>query len=329
MSLSEKKCKYLLAAVFMSISFIAGASAFNYDASNQSMPLFKSEIKALAVQAVTLAQSYLANDPKDSKGLVLLNFAKHFMPDNREVLLLRGKLKFNVKILPPKDKVSQSEFINLLEASLKKVKNRNTELSRHLTAIFCATIRMFKPDDEEAIVTLISFEDAGINTDIDQLLGRSLEQSQNVKYDSTDSRYVISNIKKSLLVQANEPWTDSFVKVKTGKIIRVQAFRSWKLGGVGGRLTMCDADGYTDLNAVDPNKTATTKKTTTTTLTKSELQAHPGSLLAQIGKKIYPVGRKAVFRAESDGILYFGPYEWGDYSNNEGALLVTFEVSDK
>lgn len=326
---SKKNCKYFLITVCLCINFAFFAEAFNYDSASQ-LPLFKSEIKTLATKAVILAQSRLANNPKDEKGLVLLNFAKHFMPENRDVLLLRGKLRFNVKIEPPKSKASQSEFVDLLEDGFKKVKNKNTAISRHLTAIFCATIRMFKPDDEEAIITLISFEDEGINTDLEQLLGRNLQQSQNVKYDRNDSRYVISDIKKSLVVPANEPWTDSFVKVKIGKIIRVKAFRSWRMGDVGRKLSTCDADGYTDFDPLDPNKKpANKKKKVPAAFSKTELQAYPGSLLAQIGKKIYPVGREAVFRAETEGILYFGPYEWGDYSDNEGSLLVSFEVSDK
>jgi hypothetical protein len=55
----------------------------------------------------------------------------------------------------------------------------------------------------------------------------------------------------------------------------------------------------------------------------------PGCLLVKIGKTIYPAGRNVVFRAESSGILFFGPFEWDGYSDNSGYLLVNVKVSDK
>ena len=71
------------------------------------------------------------------------------------------------------------------------------------------------------------------------------------------------------------------------------------------------------------------KNTASRIFQKSSLKANPGCLLAKIGKKEYAVGGEAVFRVEASGILFFGPFEWGDYSDNIGSLKVTFQVSDK
>ena len=94
-------------------------------------------------------------------------------------------------------------------------------------------------------------------------------------------------------------------------------------GGEG----IADTDMETLLNP--PSSSKKKKKTASRAFQKSSLKANPGCLLAKIGKKEYAVGSEAVFRAESSGILFFGPFEWDDYSDNIGSLKVTFQVSDK
>lgn len=330
-TINKKIVLWLLAVMVCSI--VPAAVTYNHQYGNK-LPLFKSEIKTLSDQAVLLAHSRLAANPKDTTGLMLLKFAEHFSPDNRAVLLLRGKLYYKVKIHKLKNKPSSSTFVALLQRSLAKVKNKNSIIARHLTAVFCAMIRLFVPDYEPAIITLMQFKDKGFATELNTLFQRDLQQTNNIKYDDNDPRYVISNVKKSIMVPANEPWTDSFVKVKAGKFVKVKAFRVWEMGDVGKNIPACGADGYTNFDPKNPNvknkkKKKKSKKVATQMYYKSELQAAPGSLLAKIGKKIYPVGREAVFRAETSGILYFGPYEWADYSDNSGSLQVSFEISDK
>ena len=70
-------------------------------------------------------------------------------------------------------------------------------------------------------------------------------------------------------------------------------------------------------------------KTTSIKRLKSEATANLGSLIAKIGNKIYPAGVESTFRADTSGVLFFGPYEWDDYSDNTGFLTITFEVADK
>ena len=325
--------KYYLALFLFLLLMGWQTSAFN---SYARLPIFRSELKTLSDKAILLAESRLSANPKDNTGLMLLAMAEHFMPDERAVLLLRGKLYYKVKINKPKNVPSEQEFVKLLQRALSKVENKRDVVARHLTALFCAMIRLFEPGDEKAIIILTRYRDKGFDTELKNLFERNFQRTNDIQYDEKDPRYVISNIKKSIMVPANQPWTDTFVKVKAGKFVRVRAFRTWDMGDVGKNISACDADGYFDFNPLDPNskkvvkkKKKKNKKTTLKMFYKGELQARPGSLLAKIGKKRYPVGRESVFRVEQSGILYFGPYEWSDYSDNSGALLVTFEISDK
>ena len=302
--------------------------------SQNKLPIFRSELKTMSDKAILLAQNRLSTNSTDNTGLMLLKLAEHFTPEKRAVLLLRGKLHYKVKIVKSKANVSEKEFLILLQRALDKVDNKHSVIARHLTAVFCSMIRLFNPADENAIVILTKFRDKGFTTELKLLFERDLQRTSNTQYDEKDPRYVVSNIKKSIMVPANQPWTDSFVKVEAGKFVRVKAFRTWEMGDVGKNIPACDANGYADFNPLDPNSKKVTKKKKNKKIAvkkyyKSKLHAFPGSLLAKIGKKSYPVGREAVFRAETSGILYFGPYEWADYSDNSGALQVSFEISDK
>ncbi len=323
---------YLLLLVFMLCSSMTAIPPHNI---TTKMPIYRSELRTLSDKAILLAKSHLSVNPKDHTGLMLLKFAGYFSPDNRQVLLLRGKLHYKVKIEKPKDKFSSSEFLVLLKKALNRVSDKNSPIAHHLTAIFCSMIRLFAPADENAIVTLTNFRDQGFTTKLEPLFERDLQETRSIQYDKKDPRYVISNTKKSIVVSARQPWTDTFVKVEAGKFIKVRAFGTWKMGDVGNNLPVCDADGYANFDPLDPNSKKTVnkkkkkKKVQVKKYYKSNLQAFPGSLLAKIGKKTYPVGRETVFRAENSGILYFGPYEWADYSDNSGSLQVSFEISDK
>ncbi len=64
-------------------------------------------------------------------------------------------------------------------------------------------------------------------------------------------------------------------------------------------------------------------------MSKGDKLGNPGCLLAKIGDKIYPAGKECVFRADNSGVLFLGPYEWDDYSDNSGQLMVTIEIADK
>ena len=158
--------------------------------------------------------------------------------------------------------------------------------------------------------------------------------------DPEDSRYTIGDVKKTIDVPADTPWTDTWIKVQAGKIIRIDAKRFWTLGSQGA-FPYCDADGYDKLSmqdVVDKGNTGRSDKayhsryrapTFVTKKLKGEMDMVPGCLLAKIGDKIIPVGKKAMFKAEATGILYFGPFEWDSYKDNSGYLSVTVEVSDK
>jgi hypothetical protein len=298
------------------------------------LPISEKSLKFLANSARIVAQRLLSRSQSDKKGLILLKFAKHLDQDNREVLLLRGKLKFKVKIEPPKKKVTPEDFLKQLVRASSYTYRTNEALGRHFKAVLCQMIRLFEPSNEDAIITLINFEDKGFSTDLNELLSQQLTGTIDVQYDPKDPRYVVSNVKKTLFVPAKQPWTDSWIKVKEGKIIRVRTQQLWSMG-FGNRTAFpsCSGSGLENttieilLNPSTSKKKK--KKTPPKRFQKSMLKGKPGCLLAKIGKKEYVVGSEAIFRAESSGILFFGPFEWGDYSDNIGSLKVTVQVSDK
>lgn len=306
---------------------------------NFRLPVTEKEVESLAESARVIAQRLLARNPKDKKGLMLLKFAHHLNPDSRDVQLLRGKIKFDVKINTPSEKISVENFLDeLIKVSAYNYRTDNA-LGRHFKAVLCQMIRLFEPGNEDAIVTLINFEDKGFNTDLNDLLSQKLSSTLDIEYDPKDPRYVISDIKKTVFIPANQPWTDTWVKVKEGKIVRVRTQQLWSMGRGGSsklklKIPACGGEGLADtdietlLNPPSPTKKKK-KPVAPGTFQKSSLKANPGCLLARIGKKEYAVGSEAVFRAESAGILFFGPFEWDDYSDNIGSLKVTFQVSDK
>jgi hypothetical protein len=303
----------------------------------------ETKLKSLAEKATTVAQAKLSSNPKDHKGLLLVKFAKFFYPEYRPLLLIRGQLKYKAKIEKPKNEVTELEFLSALIKAVDSVNSRNSEKNRKMLAILYSIIRVVQPGNEDALVALTELEDAGVEVNIDKLLAKNtldFENFQNVEYDAKDQRYIISDVKKTIFVSADVPWTDTWVKVKAGKIVRVRATRLWSMGE--GPFPFVSADGYSSMSLDKIMKQSRTSTKITSTYfarkrvmrkaqkkIKGDKSANLGCLLAQIGKKTYVVGEEATFKTETSGVLYFGPFEWDDYSDNSGRLMVTFEVTDQ
>lgn len=328
-------------------TFSAAFLRFQGDAqTTEKVPIPKNRIIELTEKATILARSKLSVNPKDAKGLALVKFAHHFNPGDRALLLLRAKLKYNIKIEKPENEVSEADFLNLLTKSAELFREPGNDKNRQLMGIIYSMIRLIQPNNEDALIVLMELQDAGAETELDKLLSQNIsdyENPQPIEYDPKDPRYIISNVKKTITVSADVPWTDTWVKVKEGKIIRVKSARLWSMGG--GPFPSTDANGYDNAELMKVKKegknfqystyTTTTAaalrniKTTSIKKLKSEATANLGSLIAKIGNKIYPAGVESTFRADTSGVLFFGPYEWDDYSDNTGFLTVTFEISDK
>jgi hypothetical protein len=300
---------------------------------------FESE-KTIAVDAQLIAHKRLAANRKDPIGLMLVEFAHHLYPDYEQLLLLRGKLKYNLEIDTPHDEgVGETEFVYNLKKRALELSKTNNVRNRHLCLIYYSIIRLFDPENEKALVQLMKFDDQGEEMDIKKLFKIKFSQLPYYALDPKDSRYAVGNVTKTIKVYASDPWTDTWVKVKAGQVIRVDAKRFWTLGS-DGTFPYTDADGFDNLSLQElvdkgnkgkndrsyKNKYRVPKFVTRSLKGKKDMK--PGCLLAKIGKTVYAAGRKVEFRAESNGILYFGPFEWDSYSDNSGYLLVTFEVAD-
>ena len=301
----------------------------NYYGRARSYPLPKTTMERLGKSALKLAQERLAKNKKDKQGLLLLSFANHFIPANRDVLLVRGKLKFNVPLTAPKKTVDEKEFMLLLSQARDHINDSDTAMNRHILTILNQLIRSFNPKEEDAIIALMEFSDKGVEVDVNKLLAKKLETITDTKFDPKDSRYAISDIKKNITVPANTPWTDTWIKVKSGKMITVTAHGTWSMGDQVD-FPACDPDGYVayDIKTLKRWSSTEKKKQAYTASKKAKRSGAPGCLLAKIGTKEYYVGKQMTFKAESSGILYFGPYEWGDYLDNYGSLTVSVEISD-
>ena len=209
----------------------------------------------------------------------------------------------------------------------------NNEKCRHLLVTCYAVLKEFQPDNEEALVTLMAAEDSGQEVKLDKLLAKNFWEFQNVEYDPKDPRYVISSVQKTVFVSADVPWTDTWVKVGAGKVIRVKASGDWCIGsspfarvgpeGYDGTVIDKVVGGDVRRNQGSAARSVVLKKY------KGELEAQPGSLIAKIGNKMYPIGQEATFTATEAGILYFGPYELDSFADNAGQLMVSFSISDK
>ncbi len=324
---NKKRYFYMVVLLVQTVFFTGNANLFalNSKFGNNSiqLPISDVRLKSVAYRAIVLASNLLSQDKKDKRGLLLIDFAKNFIPRDKDLLLLRGRLKFKLPIKPVKSKrnVSEEQFVDYLREIIKDIPNEGKTINRHLKVMFYGLIRLFKPDDDLAIIALVAYEDLGYNIDLATVLSESLISKSKIIYDPKDSRYIISNIRKTVPVPANEPWTDSLIKVKKGKIIRITTTGLWSMGE--GPFPSCDGDGYA--NWIPPSMTV--KKNSR--INKVAKEFNPGQLVARVGRKVYAIGASGTFRADSTGILEFGPYEWNNYNNNTGRLLVTIAVSDR
>lgn len=302
---------------------------------------FDSE-KAIAIEATIIAQNRLSKDNKDKVGLILMNLAKHTYPNYKTLLLLRAKLKYKLPI-DPSEKLGtgEFEFVNFLKKRTSQLIRNTNQRDRHLSLIYCSIIRIFDPDDEKTLISLMKFNDLGNEMNIETLLSKKFSTMPYFELDPKDPRYAIDNVQKTIKVFANVPWNDTWIKVKSGKIVRIDAKRFWTLGNEGGALPYTDADGFDNSSMqkmVDRGNSGRKDKNYQkryrapkfmTKKLKGKRDMNPGCLLAKIGNEVIPVGKKIAFRAPTSGILLLGPFEWDSYNDNSGYLLVTITVSDK
>lgn len=301
---------------------------------------FDSE-KAIAVEAAIIAQNRLFANKKDKVGLTLMNLAKHIYPSYKPLLLLRAKLKYNLAIDKSlKEGAGEVEFVNFLKKRTQQLKKGNNQRDRHLSLIYCSIIRIFDPKDEATLIALMKFDDLGKEMKIDKLLSKKFSTMPYFELDPKDPRFAIDNVKKTIKVFANIPWNSTWIKVKKGKVIRIDAKRFWTLGN-DGAFPYTDGDGFDNLSLqkmIDKgnkgkkdrgyqNRYRAPKFMSRKFKGKKDMK--PGSLLAKVGNQVIPVGKKSEFRPTSSGELFLGPFEWDSYSDNSGYLLVTIEVSDK
>ncbi|MDD5698819.1 MAG: hypothetical protein PHH77_09415 [Victivallaceae bacterium] len=306
---------------------LRGQGSYNYSRS-LTYPLPKITMERLGESALRLAKQKLAVNGKDSMGLLLLNFANHLIPHRREVLLVRGKLKFAIPIDPPRRKMEEKDFLLLLSQARDHINDSDTSMNRHLLIILNQLIRSFNPEEEDAIIALMKFTDKGIEIDLDKLLAKKLDSVTDVKFDPKDSRYAVSNITRSVAVPANVPWTDTWIKIRAGKMIRITARGTWSMGDVAGFPT-CDPEGYTAYDVRKIKRWSVSAGNSKKVIpVKSKRSGAPGCLLAKIGTKEYYIGSQITFQADNSGVLYLGPYEWDDYLDNSGELSVNIEVYD-
>lgn len=328
--ISKSKNIFISLILIFALSNLPGQ---NYFGRVRTYPLPKTTMERLGESALNLAQQRLSKNAKDSTGLLLLNFANHLIPANRDVLLVRGKLKFKVPLRAPRRCIDEKDFLLLLSQARDHINDSDTAMNRHILTILNQLIRAFNPKEEEAIIALMEFSDKGVEVDINKLLVKKLDSITDTKFDPKDSRYAISNIKKTITIPANTPWTDTWIKVKAGKMVSVTAHGTWSMGDEMD-FPACGPSGYVAYDiktlkrwASDRNVNKNKKKTVPKTY-KANRSGAPGCLLAKIGKKEYYIGKQITFKAESAGILYFGPYEWGDYLDNYGSLTITVEIYD-
>ena len=157
----------ILLLLIFSLNILQGQ---NYYGRARSYPLPKTTMERLGECALKLAQERLAKNKKDKQGLLLLSFANHFIPTNREVLLVRGKLRFNVPLSAPKKTIDEKEFLQLLAQARDHINDSDTAMNRHILTILNQMIRSFNPKEEDAIIALMKFSDKGVEVDINKLL---------------------------------------------------------------------------------------------------------------------------------------------------------------
>ena len=331
----------LLIIIFLCLApsgYVLNAQSYQ-DAQKKKVDVFETE-KIIAINAQLIAQKRLAKDTNDKTALTLVALANHLYPTYEPLLLLRAKLKYKLPITEPsKQKLTETEFTDTLKKRALALEKSTNVRDMHLRLVYYSIIRLFLPEDDKTLIELMKFSDLGKDMDLTKLLQKKFSSMPFNELDPKDQRYAIGNVEKTIKVYAREPWTDSWIKVKEGQIVRLTASRFWTLGS--GTFPYIDADGFDNLDLTtmtdkgnsgkhDKNyqtKFRPPKFATKKLLGKKGMQ--PGCLLAKIGNSIYPAGREVTFKAESSGILSLGPFEWESYNDNDGYLLVKITISDK
>jgi hypothetical protein len=297
--------------------------------------------KTIGITAQAIAQLRLSKNPKDKIGNILTKLANHLYPEYQPLLLLRGKLKYKLKVLPPaKTPPPEAKFVHALKIRMSELSKKNNMKDRHLAVVYSSIIRLFEPEDEKSIILLMKFQDQGAQTNLDKLLLKKFSTMPYNELDPKDQRYSIGEVTKTIKVLAKEPWTETWIKVKSGQMIHIDSKRFWTLGG-DGEFPYTDADGYDNVplkEMVDRGNSGKKDRYRKvrwrapkfiTKKLKGTRELRPGCLLAKIGNKIYPLGKNVTIKAENSGVLQLGPFEWDVYNDNSGYLNVTITVSDK
>ncbi|NOY74903.1 MAG: hypothetical protein GXP32_03820 [Kiritimatiellaeota bacterium] len=326
--------------LFLIFSFSSNGLLFAGKIGKSRSENFESE-KLIAQTAQAIAQQRLSKNPKDKIGNILTKLANHLYPEYLPLLLLRGKIKYRLKVLPPaKTPPPESKFVHALKIRMAELSKKNNMRDRHLAIVYASIIRFFEPEDEKSIIFLMQAQDQGEQMNLDKLLVKKFSAMPFNELDPKDPRYSIGKVTKTVEVPAKEPWTETWIKVKAGQIIHFESRRFWSLGG-GGAFPYTDADGYSPdsmremVDRGNTGKRDRSRKTRwrppkfITKKIKGTRDLRPGCLLAKIGRKIYPLGKSVTIKAENSGVLMLGPFEWDVYSDNSGYLLVTISVSDK
>lgn len=325
------------------VALLSGAfllSALSTMAVKPKTDNFEAE-KTIGKTAQAIAQQRLAKNPKDKIGNILTKLAHHLYPEYQPLLLLRGKMKYRLKVLPPMKKpVPETTFVHALKIRTEALSKNNNMKDRHLAIVYSSIIRLFEPEDEKSIILLMKLQDQGELTNLDKLLVKKFSTMPYNELDPRDQRFSIGNVTKTLKVQAKEPWTETWIKVKAGQMMHVESKRFWSLGG-DGEFPYTDADGYDNVPMKEMTDRGNTGKKDRyrksrwrapkfiTKKLKGTRELRPGCLMAKIGNKLYPLGKSVTIKAENNGVLQLGPFEWDVYSDNSGYLNVTVTLSDK
>ncbi|MBN1865226.1 MAG: hypothetical protein JW808_10030 [Victivallales bacterium] len=293
--------------------------------------------RSVATEATIIAQERLSADREDKIGLTLVKLANHLYPDYRPLLLLRARLQYSLDIPRPSSPgAGEAEFVAFLKRRTASLKKKNNQRDMHLLLVYHSIIRIFDPADEESLVSLMRFSDSGAEMELEKLLDKRFSSMPYHELCPEDPRYAIGNLVKTVDVPADTPWTDTWIKVQAGKIVRTKATRFWGFG-TSGSFPIVDADGYDNVSLEEiidkgskgPKDKKFRPPQVVARKLKGQKDMNPGCLLGKIGSEVMPLGRNSTFKADSSGILYLGPFEWDSYNDNSGYLSVTIEISDK
>jgi hypothetical protein len=323
---------YLVLLTFIVFSYVG------HSTNSEATETFESE-RNIAIGAHEIATKRLVKNKKDPIALKLVDLANHLSPNYEPLLLLRARMKYNLKIpIPESEIVSESDFVKMLKEKTEDLSKRSSVRNRHLNMIYYQIIRLFEPDYERALIELMKFENQGESLDLKKLLQKKYSQMPFDELDPKDPRYAIGEVTKTIRVPADQEWTDSWIKVEKGKVITIKAKRMWSLVSFDEDfLPYTDADGYEDatlqymLDKARKDSVGTRKRPgrKIPSFINKNKYMNPGCLLVKVDETVYPAGKNVTIRPKNSGILYLGPFEWDTYSDNSGYLEVKITVSDK